>query len=111
MPNFVEIVYEVSGMKPADDQVQPADDQVQPADDQVQPADDQVQPPLHSFSSCLFVSFFMARQSQWAVDKSEWELAFALRLVYGRSPHAYVNQRLQRQLELLMMSGVPLETC
>jgi hypothetical protein len=36
---------------------------------------------------------------------------FALRLDYGRSPHAYVNQRLQIQLELLMMSGVPLETC
>jgi hypothetical protein len=33
------------------------------------------------------------------------------RLDYGRSPHAYVNQRLQIQLELLMMSGVPLETC
>ena len=32
-------------------------------------------------------------------------------LDYGRSPHAYVNQRLQIQLELLMMSGVPLETC
>jgi hypothetical protein len=30
---------------------------------------------------------------------------------YGRSPHAYVIQRLQIQLELLMMSGVPLETC
>ena len=25
--------------------------------------------------------------------------------------HAYVNQRLQIQLELLMMSDVPLETC
>jgi hypothetical protein len=36
---------------------------------------------------------------------------FPPRLDYGRSPHAYVNQRLQRQLELLMMSGVPLETC
>jgi hypothetical protein len=33
------------------------------------------------------------------------------RLDYGRSPHAYVNQRLQIQLELLMMSGMPLETC
>jgi len=32
-------------------------------------------------------------------------------LDYGRSPHAYVNQRLQIQLELLMMSGVLLETC
>jgi hypothetical protein len=27
-------------------------------------------------------------------------------LDYSRSPHAYVNQRLQIQLELLMMSGV-----
>jgi hypothetical protein len=36
---------------------------------------------------------------------------FPLRLYYGRSPHTYVNQRLQIQLELLMMSGVPLETC
>jgi len=27
------------------------------------------------------------------------------------SPHAHVNQRLQIQLELLMMSGIPLETC
>jgi hypothetical protein len=36
---------------------------------------------------------------------------FTLRLDYGRSPHAYVNQKLQIQLELLMMSGVPLETC
>ena len=34
-----------------------------------------------------------------------------LRLDYGRSPHAYVNQRLQIQLELLMMSDVTLETC
>jgi hypothetical protein len=42
-----------------------------------------------------------------AVVKSEWEL----RLDYGRSPHAYVNQRLQIQLELLMVSGIPLETC
>jgi hypothetical protein len=36
---------------------------------------------------------------------------FPFRLDYGRSPHAYVNQRLQIELELLMMSGVPLETC
>ena len=35
---------------------------------------------------------------------------FPLRLDNGRSPHAYVNQRLQIQLELLMMSGLPLET-
>jgi hypothetical protein len=36
---------------------------------------------------------------------------FPLRLDYGRSPHAYVSQRLQIQLELLVMSGIPLETC
>ena len=36
---------------------------------------------------------------------------FPLRLDYGRSPHANVNQRLQIQLQLLMMSGMPLETC
>jgi hypothetical protein len=36
---------------------------------------------------------------------------FPLRFDYGRSPHAYVNQRLQIQLELLMMSAVPLEIC
>jgi hypothetical protein len=36
---------------------------------------------------------------------------FPLRLDYGRSPHAYVNQKLQMQLELLVMSGMPLETC
>jgi len=39
------------------------------------------------------------------VVKSEWEID------YGRSPHAYVNQRLQIQLGLLMMSDIPLETC
>jgi len=37
--------------------------------------------------------------------------AFPLRLDHGRSPHAYVNQRLQIQLGLLMMSDIPLETC
>jgi hypothetical protein len=42
-----------------------------------------------------------------AVVKSEWEL----RLDHGRSPHAYVIHRLQIQLELLMMSDMPLETC
>jgi hypothetical protein len=34
-----------------------------------------------------------------------------VRLDYGRSPQAYVNQRLQIQLGLLMMSDIPLETC
>jgi hypothetical protein len=36
---------------------------------------------------------------------------FPLWLDYGRSPHTYVNQRLQIHLEILTMSGVPLETC
>jgi hypothetical protein len=39
------------------------------------------------------------------------ETEFPLRLDYGRSPHEYVSQRLQIQLELLMVSGIPLETC
>jgi hypothetical protein len=43
------------------------------------------------------------------VLSGKWE--FPLRLDYGRSPHAYVNQRLQIQLELLIMSGMPLKTC
>jgi hypothetical protein len=38
-------------------------------------------------------------------------LTFNYRLDYGQSPQAYVNQKLQIQLELLMMSGMPLETC
>ena len=46
-----------------------------------------------------------------AVAKSEWELQFPLRLDYGRSPHAYVNQSVQIQFGLLMMSDTPLETC
>jgi len=36
---------------------------------------------------------------------------FPLRRDYVRSPHAYVNQRLQIELKLLMISDVPLETC
>jgi hypothetical protein len=36
---------------------------------------------------------------------------FPLTLDYGRSPQAYINQRLQIQLELLMMNGMPLKTC
>jgi hypothetical protein len=43
--------------------------------------------------------------------KSEWELSSHSRVDYGRSPHTYVNQRLQIPLELLIMSGVPFETC
>jgi len=42
-----------------------------------------------------------------AVVRSEWEL----RLGCGRSPHAYVNHRLQIELELMMMSGMSFETC
>jgi hypothetical protein len=37
------------------------------------------------------------------------ELAFPLRLDYGQSPHAYVKQKLQIQLQLLMMNGVHVE--
>jgi hypothetical protein len=54
----------------------------------------------------------------WAAYRSSSEAltvfaAFGLHkhVVTGRSPHAYVNQRLQIQLELLMMSDMPIETC
>jgi hypothetical protein len=40
----------------------------------------------------------------------EW-CAFPLSFDNGRSPHGCINQRLQIQSELLMMSGLPLETC
>ena len=43
--------------------------------------------------------------------KTCWAFNKRFRLDYGRSPHAYVNWRLQIQLELLMMSGMPLKTC
>jgi hypothetical protein len=45
------------------------------------------------------------------LDIARYLSQFPLILDYGRSPHAHVNQRLQIQLEILMMSGVPLETC
>ena len=48
-----------------------------------------------------------ARNQVWV----ETPVEFPLRLDYGRSPHAYVNQRLQIQLGLLMISDIPLETC
>jgi hypothetical protein len=47
------------------------------------------------------------RSQVWVARVGE----FPIRLDYGRSPHAYVNQRLQIQLELPMMSGMLLKTC
>ena len=44
----------------------------------------------------------------WAVYRSS---SRALIVFAASGLHTYVNQRLQIQLELLMMSGVPLETC
>jgi hypothetical protein len=46
-----------------------------------------------------------------AYRSSSGALTVFVRFDYGRSPHVYVNQRLQIQLELLIMSGVPLGTC
>ena len=56
-------------------------------------------------ASVLHTHVVTARSQVWGGNE------FQLRLDYGRSPHAYVNQRLQILLELLMMSDVPLETC
>jgi len=57
-------------------------------------------------ASGLHTHLVTGRSQVWV-----WTEQLTLRLDYGRSPHAYVNQRLQIQLELLMMSGMPLETC
>jgi hypothetical protein len=56
-----------------------------------------------------FAQHILNNQHEYGTIKEIME--FPLRLDYGRSPHAYVKQKLQIQLELLMMSGVPLETC
>jgi len=45
------------------------------------------------------------------INNSATALTIPLRLDYGRSPHAYLNQRLHIQLELLMMTDILLETC
>jgi len=59
----------------------------------------------HSLTNQHVSSSILLIISCSAVVKSERELD------YGRAPHAYVNQRLQIQLELLMMGGMLLETC
>ena len=46
-----------------------------------------------------------------AVVKSEWELAVPTQTWLRLVTTCVCNQRLQIQLELLMMSGMPLETC
>jgi len=56
-------------------------------------------------ASGLHVHVVTGRSQVWVGTQ------FPLRLDYGQLPHARVNQRLQIQLELLMMSGMPLETC
>ena len=58
-------------------------------------------------ASGLHTHVVTGRSQVWVGNESE----FPLRLDYERSPHAYVNQRLQIQLGLLMMSDVPLEKC
>jgi len=61
--------------------------------------------PLTLFSASGLLTQVVTGRSQ------VWVWTDRLRLDYGRSPHAYANQRLQIQLEVLMMSGMPLETC
>jgi hypothetical protein len=54
-----------------------------------------------------YINFINAKQATEIHAYKE----FPLRLDYGRSPRVYINQRLQIQLQLLMMSGMPLEIC
>jgi hypothetical protein len=70
----------------------------------------------HSSSEALTVFVASGLHTHVVTDRSQVPLRLhygqvPLRLDYGRSPHVYVNQRLQIQLELLMMSSMPLETC
>jgi len=62
---------------------------------------------LTVFAASSLHTHVVTGRSQFGVGTGQ----FPLRLDYSRSPYAYVNQRLQIQLELLMMSGMPLETC
>jgi hypothetical protein len=65
-----------------------------------------------SSSGALTVFAASGLHTHVVTGRLEWELSsLPLRLDYGRSPHAYVSYKLQIHLELLMMSGVPLETC
>jgi len=70
---------------------------------------------INSITRLYLVGYFylvtVVNGSSFASSKRVVKSERELRLDYGRSPHAYVNQRLQIQLELLMMSGMPLETC
>jgi hypothetical protein len=61
---------------------------------------------------CVFVQYAAVCHYRRfvCVSGAAARVRFPLRLDYGQSPNAYVNQRLQIQLELLMMSGMPLET-
>jgi len=65
----------------------------------------------HSSSEALTVFAASGLHRHVVSGRSQVWVGTALILDYGRSPHAYVNQRLQIQLELLMMSGMTLETC
>jgi hypothetical protein len=65
---------------------------------------------LRSFHISFFFFHSPLLLNKWSLSL-DIKFQFPLRLDYGRSPHGYVNQRLQIQLELLMMWGVPLETC
>ena len=62
-------------------------------------------------SSSGALTLFAASGLQTHVVTGRSQVWVPLRFDYCRSPHAYLNQKLQIQLELLMMSGMPLETC
>jgi hypothetical protein len=64
-----------------------------------------------SSSGALTVFAASVLHTHVVTGRSQVWVQFPLRLDYGRSPHVYANQRLQIQLELLMISGMPFETC
>jgi hypothetical protein len=62
-------------------------------------------------SSLGALTVFAASGLHTNVVTGRSQVSSQMRLDYGRSLHAYVNERLRIQLELLMMRGMPLETC
>jgi hypothetical protein len=66
---------------------------------------------LTVFATCGLHTHVATGSSQlYKTNEAIW-FNKTFRLDYGGSPHAYANQSLQIQLELLMMNGIPLETC
>jgi len=61
--------------------------------------------------NCICSLWFIYPCGERPLSRLSGKLHFTLSLDNGRSPHGYINQGCKYSLELLMMSGVPRETC